>query len=129
MGPIATLVLLSALTNTVLGHVLPVDGRDTGIEGGQNAVQVLTSMTAYVDINWSGSSRLFPIESQTQCFGFDGTGWSNIISSVKVAPGFRCRLWDSNSCNGDSSADIYPPGATELGSMNDKTTSFKCYQN
>jgi hypothetical protein len=41
----------------------------------------------------------------------------------------NAELPSSNSCNGDSSSDIYAPGAKELGGMNDKTTSFKCYKN
>jgi hypothetical protein len=35
----------------------------------------------------------------------------------------------SNHCDGDSGPDIYAPGAQELGKMNDKATSFKCYKN
>ncbi|KAI0190519.1 hypothetical protein EV127DRAFT_481196 [Xylaria flabelliformis] len=123
------LVVLVGLASTAVGHALPVQERDTSNSDHQLLPRVQTSITAYVDSYWRGSSRLFLIDTQNQCVGLDGTGWSNIISSVQVAPGFRCRLWDSNSCNGDSTADIYPPGAQELGSFNDKATSFKCYQN
>ncbi|KAK7180365.1 uncharacterized protein CC84DRAFT_1221280 [Paraphaeosphaeria sporulosa] len=59
-----------------------------------------------------------------------GTEWNDVISSVKVPDGHRCRLWSSNNCNGDSSPDIYAPGAKQLpGGMNNRATSFKCYQN
>ncbi|KAI1197097.1 hypothetical protein F5X97DRAFT_324838 [Nemania serpens] len=121
-----TLAILFAASAAV-SHAIPPQERDTGAI--ELAPRVLTSMTAYYDGHWSGASKFFNIETQTQCIGLDGTGWSNVISSVQVAPGFRCRLWDSNSCNGESTGDIYPPGAQELGSFNDKATSFKCYQN
>ncbi|KAI1158494.1 hypothetical protein F5B18DRAFT_86217 [Nemania serpens] len=121
-----TLAILFAASAAV-SHAIPLQERDTGSH--ELAPRAQTSITAYMDTYWNGASKLFLIETQNQCFGFDGTGWSNVISSVQVAPGFRCRLWDSNSCNGASTADIYPPGAQELGSFNDKATSFKCYQN
>ncbi|CAN8102491.1 unnamed protein product [Discula destructiva] len=87
------------------------------------------SATMWTEENWTGSSIAFSITTQSQCYALDGGAWTNIISSIQVPAGYRCRFWDSNSCNGDSSADIYSPGAYTLGSMDNKATSFKCYVN
>ncbi|KAF2851389.1 hypothetical protein T440DRAFT_554320 [Plenodomus tracheiphilus IPT5] len=76
-----------------------------------------------------GDCRSWTIVTQSQCIGVSGTDWNDVIKSIIVPNGYRCRLWSSNHCDGQSSPDIYPPGANELGDMNDKTTSFKCYKN
>lgn len=34
-----------------------------------------------------------------------------------------------DSCTGDSTPDIYYPGAEELGNMSSRANSFMCYQN
>ncbi|KAF2264150.1 hypothetical protein CC78DRAFT_580656 [Lojkania enalia] len=87
------------------------------------------SVTFFDNRGWAGASSTFSVETQSQCYGLKGTNWTNRIRSLKVPSGYRCRLWDSNSCNGKSSPDIYPPGAKELGGMENKATSFKCYRN
>ncbi|KAI0021717.1 hypothetical protein F4780DRAFT_778248 [Xylariomycetidae sp. FL0641] len=86
-------------------------------------------MTAYQDINWTGASLVFTVETQTQCYQLDGTDWSDTIDSIQVNTGFHCRLWSSNHCNGDSSPDIYAPGTQDLATFKNKATSFKCYEN
>ncbi|ROV94906.1 hypothetical protein VSDG_07058 [Cytospora chrysosperma] len=95
-----------------------------------DGVKDVISVTMYQDTDWSGSSTSFSITTQTQCYGLSNGEWDNTISSIQIPSGYRCRFWDSNSCNGDSTPDIYAPGAYSLpNGMNDRATSFKCYVN
>ncbi|KAK3210417.1 hypothetical protein GRF29_44g2724466 [Pseudopithomyces chartarum] len=74
---------------------------------------------------------MFPsIITQNQCLGYSNTEWDNNMQSINVPSGYRCRFWDSNNCNGDSSDDLYGPGTINIrGNMRNKATSFKCYKN
>lgn len=59
-----TLAILFAASAAV-SHAIPPQERDTGAI--ELAPRVLTSMTAYYDGHWSGASKFFNIETQTQC--------------------------------------------------------------
>ncbi|KAI0156026.1 hypothetical protein BJ166DRAFT_531972 [Pestalotiopsis sp. NC0098] len=97
---------------------------------GDLSVQEVTTFTGCTDTHYGGACNTWSIQTQTQCIGVSGTDWNDVVSSVIVPSGFRCRLWSSNVCNGDSTPDIYAPGAESLpNNMNDKMTSFKCYRN
>ncbi|KAK7911440.1 hypothetical protein PG985_013921 [Apiospora marii] len=82
------------------------------------------------------------IDTQTQCQtityhgihrtlgGYSKTEFDNNMRSINIPDHFRCRFWDSNHCNGDSTPDLYGPGNSNVpGNMRNKATSFKCYQN
>ncbi|KAH7322379.1 hypothetical protein B0I35DRAFT_406880 [Stachybotrys elegans] len=115
------LTIFPAFMAVALSVALPVIEENVGAADNETiSINALTSMTVFQDSNFQGASRLFYAETNA-CIGLDGTGWSNRISSVLVENGYRCRLWDSS--------DIYAPGAAGVGGMNDRTTSFKCYQN
>ncbi|KAF2125944.1 hypothetical protein P153DRAFT_360240 [Dothidotthia symphoricarpi CBS 119687] len=120
---ISTSVFVALLASLAHGAAIPEP------QGGIT-IQEFTSMTACTDTYNGGACKTWSIQTQTQCIGLSGTDWNDVISSIQVPNGFRCRLWSSNVCNGDSTPDIYAPGAGQLpNSMNDKTTSFKCYRN
>ncbi|KAH8776736.1 hypothetical protein F5883DRAFT_640419 [Diaporthe sp. PMI_573] len=117
-------------TAIIMGLSTVVSAHPTQDPGAREIeVRDVISVTMYRDTNWIGTSASFSITTQTQCYGLNGGQWTNVISSIRVPTGYRCRLWNSNSCNGDSTPDIYAPGAQALpAGMNDKATSFKCYK-
>ncbi|KAI4596884.1 hypothetical protein KJ359_004793 [Pestalotiopsis sp. 9143b] len=94
------------------------------------STQEVTTFTGCTDTNYRGACKTWSITTKTQCIGVANTDWNDVVSSIKVPSGFRCRLWSSNHCDGDHTPEIYAPGAETLpNNMNDKMTSFKCYRN
>ncbi|KNG48841.1 hypothetical protein DDE82_008268 [Stemphylium lycopersici] len=94
-----------------------------------SAMDIVT-ITTYKDAGRSGASQTWSLATQSQCIGLSGTEWNDVISSVSIPTGYRCRFWTSNNCDSTSTPDIYAPGTDQFPSnMNDKTTSFKCYKN
>ncbi|KAI9163093.1 hypothetical protein HJFPF1_04691 [Paramyrothecium foliicola] len=123
------ILLLTTMAANALGLAVPVLQQNIDTHDDVSSRMALVTMQDFESSNYGGSSRKFEVETQTQCYRLEESGWDNRMSSIKVPQGFRCRLWDSKNYNGDSTLDIYPPGATGLGGMNDKAASFKCYLN
>lgn len=89
---------------------------------GDLSVQEVTTFTGCTDTHYGGACNTWSIQTQTQCseslsstfikpyfqehltvmrvftnhprtVGVSGTDWNDVVSSVIVPSGFRCRLW------------------------------------
>ncbi|KAI1178961.1 hypothetical protein F4777DRAFT_575612 [Nemania sp. FL0916] len=89
-----TIISLLLAASTAVGYAIPPGPQERDAGRSELVPQAQAWMTAYKDSYWSGQSHQFLIEAETECYGFGGTEWNNTIRSVRVAPEFRCRLWE-----------------------------------
>ncbi|KAK8135907.1 hypothetical protein PG984_003847 [Apiospora sp. TS-2023a] len=115
-----------------LANIIAIVGlaATAGAAPGTLATNVAVTVKICTDQNLQGNCMSPSINTQQQCLGYSKTEWDNNMRSIQIPDHFRCRFWDSNNCNGDSTPDLYGPGNSNVpGDMRNKATSFKCYQN
>ncbi|KAJ5758203.1 uncharacterized protein N7511_006897 [Penicillium nucicola] len=68
-----------------------------------------------------------PVYTQHDCYSLNGSPVNDLVKSVSIPSGYRCRFWTSTTCNGGSTGDIQAPGNNNIntGSL----SSVKCYVN
>ncbi|OQE16513.1 hypothetical protein PENFLA_c027G00664 [Penicillium flavigenum] len=68
-----------------------------------------------------------PVWTQHDCHNLNGSPVMDNVHSVRIPNGYRCRFWDSTTCNGGGTGDIQAPGSNNIDGG--KLSSIKCYKN
>ncbi|KGO74131.1 hypothetical protein PITC_021890 [Penicillium italicum] len=79
------------------------------------------------DINLRGNCIDIVVYIQHDCHNLNGSPVMDNVKSVSIPNGYRCRFWDSTTCNGGGTGDIQAGGSNDIGSKS--LSSVKCYRN
>ncbi|RDW61740.1 uncharacterized protein DSM5745_10412 [Aspergillus mulundensis] len=66
---------------------------------------------------------------QHECVALDDKKFVNGVLGFSIPDGYRCRFWESKSCNGNGTPDIQAPGKVFEPRQGKVLNSFKCYKN
>ncbi|CAI7667206.1 hypothetical protein PCG10_001872 [Penicillium crustosum] len=114
----AFLMLASAIGAIAAPAAEPVEleARDEGI-----TIKICSS------INLGGTCISPVIYIQHDCHNLNGSPVMDNVRSVSIPNGYRCRFWQSTTCNGGGTGDIQAGGSNDITSGS--LSSVKCYKN
>ncbi|KAJ5945496.1 hypothetical protein N7454_002335 [Penicillium verhagenii] len=92
-----------------------------------HARDVAVDIKVCSEINLGGDCISPTVYSQHDCYSLNGSPVNQLVKSVSIPNGYRCRFWSSTTCNGGGTGDIQSPGNNDISSSG--VSSVKCYVN